>query len=130
MKQVFISFILIAFTNLISGCYTFNSVTISEYKQIEEEKGKPSEIYVNTKAEQWYHFTHTNFIIENDTLFGTGKLLKSENGKTLKVSIALADIESMGVESKNWLLTTFIYFTIIGGIIVSIVAMWWLFTPK
>ena len=51
-KKVLISFLLLAFINFITACYTFNSVTVPEYKQVEEEEGKPNEIYVKTKDSQ------------------------------------------------------------------------------
>ncbi|MGB5849374.1 MAG: hypothetical protein WBH40_12850, partial [Ignavibacteriaceae bacterium] len=68
-KKVFISFILITFINLIAGCYSFQPVTVNEYKQIEEEDRKQNEIYVLEKDLQEYHFSDSNFYIENDTLF-------------------------------------------------------------
>ena len=69
-KKVLIIFLLLAFINFIAGCSSFHSVSVSEYKQVEEEEGKPIEIYVKTKTKQWYHFTNSNFYIENDTLYG------------------------------------------------------------
>ena len=69
-KKIFISFLLFAFINLIAGCYSFQPVTVNEYKQIEEEDGKQYEINVITKDNQEYHFSYLNYYIENDTLYG------------------------------------------------------------
>ena len=69
-KKIFISFLLLAFLNFIAGCYSFQPVTVNEYKQLEEEDGKQNEIYVKTKDHQEYHFSYWNYYIENDTLYG------------------------------------------------------------
>jgi hypothetical protein len=127
-KKFFISFLLITFFNFIAGCYTFNSVSVPEYTQVEEEEGKPNEIYVKTNANQWYHFTNSNFHIENDSLHGISSLLSDDWQPASNTKIALSDIESMGVESKNWYLTSLGYFIIVGGIIVSAIAIGWLFS--
>ncbi|MFC2119854.1 hypothetical protein ACFLQ4_02165 [Bacteroidota bacterium] len=129
-KKVLIIFILIAFINFITGCYTFNSVTVPEYKQVEMEEVKPNEIYVKTKSNEWYHFTNSQFYIKHDTLYGISSFLSDDWQKASNTKIALSDIESMGVESKNWYLTSLVYFVIIGGIIVTAIAIGWLFSPK
>jgi hypothetical protein len=127
-KKAFISFMLLTFINFITGCYTFNSVTVPEYKQVEEEEGKPDEIYVKTKSNEWYHFTNSQYYIKNDTLHGVSILLSDDWQPASNTNIALSDIKSMGVESKNWYLTSLIYFVIIGGIIVSAIAFGWIFS--
>jgi len=127
-KKAFITFILLTFINFITGCYTFNSVTVPEYKQVEEEEGKPDEIYVKTKSNEWYHFTNSQYYIKNDTLHGISSLLSDDWQSASNTKIAISDIESMGVESKNWYLTSLIYFVIIGGIIVSAIAFGWIFS--
>jgi hypothetical protein len=95
-KKVFISFILITFINLIAGCYSFQPVTVNEYKQIEEEDGKQNEIYVLAKDLQEYHFSDSNFYIENDTLFGKAKVMARE--LPFEGKFALEDIETIRVE--------------------------------
>jgi hypothetical protein len=77
-KKVFISFLLLAFLNFIAGCYSFQPVTVNEYRQIEQEDGKQNEIYVLTKDLQEYHFLNSNFYIKNDTLFGKARVLVKE----------------------------------------------------
>jgi len=126
-KKVIISFLLRAFINFIAGCSSFHSVSVSEYKQVEEEEGKPIEIYVKTKANQWYHFTNSNFYIENDTLYGKGELLLNDEEGIINTKIALSDIESMGVEGTNWIASSFlgmgIFFTLLG-----VIAIIWIFS--
>ena len=95
-KKVFISFLLLTLINFIAGCSSFHSVSISEYKQIEEEEGKPTEIYVKTKANQWYHFTNSNYYIENDTLFGKAKVMVRD--RPFEGKFALAVIKTIQVE--------------------------------
>jgi hypothetical protein len=69
-KKIFISFLLFALINFIVGCYSFQPLTVPEYKQLEEEDGKQNEINVITKNGQEYQFSYSNYFIENDTLYG------------------------------------------------------------
>ena len=117
-----------AFINFIAGCSSFHSVSVSEYKQVEEEEGKPIEIYVKTKTNLWYHFTNSNFYIENDTLYGKGELLLSDEEGMINTKIALSDIESMGVEGTNWTLTSWLGLFFIGIVIGFVVIVGWLFS--
>ena len=127
-KKVLISFLLFAFINFIAGCSSFHSVSVSEYKQVEEEEGKPIEIYVKTKTDQWYHFTNSNFYIENDTLYGKGELLLNDDGGIINTKIALSDIESMGVEGTNWVVTSYLGLFFISVAIVFVIFVGWLFS--
>jgi len=68
-RKIFISFLLIALINFLVGCYSSEFVTAGEYEQVEEED-KPDDIRVITKDSQEYHFSESNFYIENDTLYG------------------------------------------------------------
>ena len=68
--KIFISFLLIAFINLISGCFSLESVSFTEYQKVVEKEGKPDEIYVTTNDSVEYHFSEPSFYFENDTLFG------------------------------------------------------------
>ena len=98
-KKIFISFLIVAVFNLLVGCYSSELITVPEYKQIEEKDGKPVEIYVKTNGFQEYHFS--DFYIENDTLYGKGKLLLSDGEQLLNRKIALSDIESIELESVS-----------------------------
>ena len=127
-KKILISFLVFAFINFIAGCSSFHSVSVSEYKQVEEEEGKPIEIYVKTKTNLWYHFTNSNFYIENDTLYGRGELLLSDEEGMINTKIALSDIESMGVEGTNWVITSFLGFLAITVVVVFVIFVGWLFS--
>jgi hypothetical protein len=129
-KKASICFLILSFINFITACYTFNSVTVPEYTQVEVEEGKPSEIYVKTISKEWHHFKNYQFYIENDTLYGISSLLSDEWQPASNTKIALSDIESMGVESKNWYLTSLIYLLIAGSIIFTVVLINWLVSPK
>jgi hypothetical protein len=92
-KQISI-LLVVALLNLV-GCYSFESVTVPEYKQFVEEEGKPDEIYVKTKDIQEYYFSESNFNVENDTLYGTGKLLRSTEAITFEERISISEIDSI-----------------------------------
>jgi len=103
-RKIFISFLLLALINFLAGCYSAESITVSEYKQVEKED-KPDEIYVKTKDSEEYHFSESNFYIENDTLYGKGKLLLGDVEKLQVRKIAISNIAFIEVESINWLTT-------------------------
>ena len=100
-KKIFINFILIAFLNFIAGCSSFHTVSISEYEQIEEEEGKPDEIFLTTNDNKRYHLMRTDYFIENDTLYGKGKLLVDRE-ELINKKIALSDIAVIETEKINW----------------------------
>ena len=92
-KKLISSILVVALLNLL-GCYSSELVNVTEYKQIEEED-KPDDIRVISKDSQEYHFSESNFYVENDTLRGRAPIIK----------IALSNIESIEVESFNLLNT-------------------------
>jgi len=98
-KKLISSILVVALLNLL-GCYSSELVNATEYKQIEEE-GKPNEIYVITKDSQEYHFSESNFYVENDTLYGKGKLLLSDGEELFDGKIAFSEIESIKFEYLN-----------------------------
>jgi len=93
-KKLISSVLVITLLNLV-GCYSLESVTVLEYQKIEEEDGKPNEIYVKTKDSQEHHFSESNFNVENDTLYGTGKLLRSTEAITFEERISISEIDSI-----------------------------------
>ena len=118
-KKLISSILVVALLNLV-GCYSFAPVTVPEYEQVEEKEGKPDEIRVITKDTQEYHFS--DFYIENDTLYGKGKLLSDDWEQQLDRSIALSNIESIEVDSFNWLTTSLLVLGIVAiGVIVGVV---------
>jgi len=100
-QKGFISFLLIAFINFMAGCYSFDSVTVPEYNQIEEQY-KPDEMLVITKDGQAYHFAESNFYIENDTLYGKAIVRElSFEGK-----FAFGEIKSIQLEDFGSIYST------------------------
>ena len=106
MNNKFISVILVVTLLNLAGCYSSQSVTVPEYKQVEEEEGKPDEIYVKTKDNQEYHFYYPSFDIENDTLYGKGVRIVSEKEILFEGELALSDIESIEIANMDWLKTS------------------------
>jgi hypothetical protein len=59
--------------NALFGCSGWETVTLSEYKKVEQLRGQPDKINVYTSDfSRLYHFSHSNYYIQNDTLFGKG----------------------------------------------------------
>ena len=97
-KKLICSTLVVALLNLV-GCYSFEPITVPEYKQVEEEEGKPDEIYVLTKDGEKYHFLKADFYIVNDILYGKGKLLLGDREELIDKKIALSDIALIEVEN-------------------------------
>jgi len=93
-RKFFISFLLLALINFLLGCYSSEFVTAGEYKQVEEED-KPDDIRVITKDSQEYHFSDSNFYVENDTLYGKEILYLSKEELPFDERIAFEEIESI-----------------------------------
>jgi hypothetical protein len=92
-NKVLVSFLVVAIFNLLVGCYSSELVTPLEYNKIKEED-KPDDIRVITKDFEEYHFSDSNYYIENDTLYGKVSVKElSFEGKC-----ALNEIESIQVE--------------------------------
>ena len=67
--------LLAAFIIIINGCSsrdTVATVTFREYKKIEQLRGQPPKIYARASDSKLYIFSHSNYYIRNDTLFGKG----------------------------------------------------------
>jgi len=93
-KKLISSILVVALLNLV-GCYSFESISVPEYKQVEEEEGKPDEIYVKTIDSHEYRLTDSKFHIENDTLYGKGILLLSKEELIFEERLALNEIDSI-----------------------------------
>jgi hypothetical protein len=81
--------LLIAFIISINGCSsrdTVETVPLREYKKIEQLRGQPPKIYVRASDSYLYIFSHSNYYIQNDTLFG-----KDNSGR----EIVLTNIKSI-----------------------------------
>ena len=96
-KKLIASVLVVALLNLF-GCYSFEAITVPEYEQVEKEEGKPGEIYVKTKDSQEYHFSESNFYIENDTLYGKEISLQSEIELPFEGKFVLGEIKSIQLE--------------------------------
>jgi len=75
LKMVFL--IGVAF-NFLIGCSGWKTVSFKEYKKVEQLRGQPPKIYVRASDSYDYIFSHSNYYIQNDTLFG-----KSKSGKEI-----------------------------------------------
>ena len=80
--------------------YFINIATVSQYQDIEAERGKPDEVFLTKYDSTKYHFMKDNYFIENDTLYGKGKLLLGGE-ELLNRKIALSNIESIQFEYFN-----------------------------
>lgn len=66
-KKLFISFIVLAFLNLV-GCYSVSEVSKEEFIATHNR-----DAYLLTQNLEKYHFKAGNYVIQNDTLKGTGE---------------------------------------------------------
>ncbi len=77
-KKIIISLLITTLFNFFVGCSGSETVTFREYKKIEQLRGQPPKIYVRASDSYDYIFSHSNYYIQNDTLFG-----KSNSGKEI-----------------------------------------------
>jgi len=59
--------------NFLVGCSSWETVSFREFKKIEQLRGQPPKIYVWGSDSYVYIFSHSNYYIQNDTLFGKSK---------------------------------------------------------
>lgn len=97
-RKIFISFLVVALFNLVVGCYTIEKITVPEYMA---ESDKPDEILVTTKDFKKYSFSHPNFYIENDTLYGMGKTILTNKEQSFEGKFALSDIKYFQVRTSD-----------------------------
>ncbi len=122
-KKIFISFLLVALINFLFGCYSSELITVPEYNQI-EEIDKPDDIRVITKDFQEYHFSESNFYVENDTLYGK----VGDGEQLLDRKIALLDIKSIQFEYLNGVTTVLLVLGIaailFAGFVIVVILSW------
>lgn len=80
---------------LLFGCSSSENVTLRKYEVVEQLRGQPEEIYVRTSNSELYLFSHSNYYILNDTLFGKGYLLTNEEEILFKGDFILTNIKSI-----------------------------------
>ncbi len=95
-EKIFISFLLVAIFNLLVGCYSSELITVPEYNRI-EDKDKPDDIRFTTKDYKEYHFSDSNFYVENDTLYGTEILLLSEGEFSFEGKFSISEIDNIQI---------------------------------
>lgn len=85
----------IAVFNVFIGCSGWETVSLQEYKKVDQLRGQPGEICVRTSDSKFYLFSHSNYYIKNDTLFGKGYLLKNDKEILFEGEFVLTNIESI-----------------------------------
>ena len=94
---------------------------VSQYQKIETETGKPDEIFLTKNDNTKNQFMKNDYFIENDTLYGKGKLIL-EGEQQFDRKIALSEIESINVESLNEVNTSLSIVGLIAVIVIFVVA--------
>jgi hypothetical protein len=104
------------------------TLSISEYKKIEEENGKSDEIFVLKNDSTKYYFKDGDYHLDKDTLIGNGKLFLIENEQIITKSIALSDIKSFEydyVSLMNRIFRGVVFFSIVFiGLLFLLVVTW------
>ena len=101
-KKLISCILVVALLNLF-GCYSSELINVTEYNQIEEKEDKPNEIYVKTKDYREYHFSDSNFYIENDTLYGRAILLPGEDRMPFEGKFAFSEIKTIQAENYGYM---------------------------
>jgi hypothetical protein len=92
--KIISSLLITALLTQIVGCYSYQEVTKDEFIKAEEHV----DLQVKTKYQYFYEFDEGDYIVKEDSLYGSGKFInrKNRNPETIDFtgSIYLADIES------------------------------------
>lgn len=95
----------IKYIQFLSSDRDYSVLSVEQYLKAEAENGKPEEIYLTKTDYKRYQFLKSDYYIENDTLYGKGKLLSGNREVLLNKKIALSDIDSYQLERFDWLQT-------------------------
>jgi len=72
-KKLKLVFLIGVAINFLVGCSGRETISFREYKKVEQLRGQPPKIYVLSSDSYAYIFSHSNYYIQNDTLFGKSK---------------------------------------------------------
>jgi len=93
MKKLTITITILSFLNLI-GCYSYQEITKDEFTEAEEYL----DLQVITKDQYIYEFDEGNYIVQEDSINGSGKFVNKKlikaRFKDFNGSIYLEDIET------------------------------------
>jgi hypothetical protein len=98
-------------------------ISVTKYQKIETESGKPDEIYLTKHDSTKYHFMKNDYYLENDTLYGKGKLILDKE-QLLEIKIAVSEIESIEVESIDGGMTALLVLGILAGLFIGVLAIY------
>ena len=117
-KKLISSLLVVALLTQIVGCYSYQEITKEEFVQTEEY----SDLRVRTTDQNWYEFYENNYIVKEDSIYGSGrKIFKLGNkfGEDYTGSISLEEIESFKFDKFD-LMGTVIFIAIGVGILALI----------
>jgi len=104
------------------------TLSISEYRKIEEDNGKPAEIFVIKNDSVKYCFKIDDYYLDNDELIGKGKLFLNESEQIITKAIALSNIRSIEFEYvsvTNRIFRGVVFFsTIFLGLLILVAVTW------
>ena len=98
-RKFCIVFLLFALINLFFGCTSSKAIWVNDFNPYTVKTEDPDNIIFKTIDSLEYHFSDTDFYIENDTLYGHVEL---DNKQSKDIKIALSDIESIRFEYTNY----------------------------
>jgi len=119
-KNLISSILAFALLTQIVGCYAYQEITKEEFNQTDEY----SDLKVRTKNQYTYEFDEEDYIVKEDSIYGSGKLkLKSgiKVNEDFTGSIFLENIESFQFD-KFSPTSTIIGIVIVVGIIAILVS--------
>jgi hypothetical protein len=97
MKKLISLALIFSLLSYLTGCYSMREVTKEEFIS-QEEYDKASLI---TKDNKEYQFNDMQYIINSDTLIGTGMRLSGNNETQFAGKIALDDVTTFNLDKFN-----------------------------
>ena len=100
IKKYVIYFLLISLINLL-GCYSFEHIRGSAIKEEIAHDDSRRDLSIVTKDYNEYHFESFMYTVVNDTLLGTGTLLRLNKEIPFQGKIAVNDISDIEFKNTN-----------------------------
>jgi hypothetical protein len=119
-KKIVSLFLINAILIQFVGCYSYQEITKEEFLNAKENE----DLRVTTKNQTSYEFNSEDYVIKNDSIYGSGKIvnvnLKKRYYKDFEGSIFLGDIESLQFDSFDVISTMVVVAVTLGFLAVTL----------
>lgn len=98
-KKITTYILFFSFLHLV-GCYSFETITYSEFEEVMKTEDAPKDIFIKTFDSKKYHFSQKMFTLEGDSININGTIVLNDKEEPFTGKIAQENIKS--IELKNF----------------------------